>query len=375
MPGKWGGSTLTIVDLAGSERARDAKTQGQTLQEAGKINESLMYLGQCLQMQSDLASSTKPNLVPFRQCKLTELLFSNSFPSYSNSTNQQPHQYQAASSHRNPQKAIMIVTADPLGDFNATSQILRYSALAREVTVPRIPSVTSTILAQSTSSNYFGQRPSGRGSPTETERETMEIAALEIARMSEEIDGLRAELLLEQERRLEVEAHLESARAESDHRVEEKEAEVREECYQNMEQRLQQEMQRWRATWAVEQELGDEHLDRKLDILARGMDAGGEDKENDAAYYIERDLVDENERLRGEVELLTRQLHLRSPSHKSARQVGRAGSPLQELAISHDMDSLRISSSSSVNAQGSPLKKVRKMTERNWDVFDEDDFH
>ena len=59
MPGRWGGSTLTIVDLAGSERARDSKTQGQTLQEAGKINESLMYLGQCLQMQSDLTSSTK----------------------------------------------------------------------------------------------------------------------------------------------------------------------------------------------------------------------------------------------------------------------------------------------------------------------------
>jgi hypothetical protein len=59
MPGQWGGSALTIVDLAGSERARDAKTQGATLQEAGKINESLMYLGQCLQMQSDLGSSTK----------------------------------------------------------------------------------------------------------------------------------------------------------------------------------------------------------------------------------------------------------------------------------------------------------------------------
>jgi hypothetical protein len=59
MPGRWGGSALTIVDLAGSERARDAKTQGATLQEAGKINESLMYLGQCLQMQSDLTSSTK----------------------------------------------------------------------------------------------------------------------------------------------------------------------------------------------------------------------------------------------------------------------------------------------------------------------------
>lgn len=54
----WGGSTLTIVDLAGSERARDAKTAGATLAEAGKINESLMYLGQCLQMQSG-NSSTK----------------------------------------------------------------------------------------------------------------------------------------------------------------------------------------------------------------------------------------------------------------------------------------------------------------------------
>jgi hypothetical protein len=64
-PGRWGGSALTIVDLAGSERARDAKTQGQTLQEAGKINESLMYLGQCLQKQSDLASSTKGVSTPF----------------------------------------------------------------------------------------------------------------------------------------------------------------------------------------------------------------------------------------------------------------------------------------------------------------------
>lgn len=55
----WGGSALTIVDLAGSERAREAKTAGTTLAEAGKINESLMYLGQCLQMQSDMGSSSK----------------------------------------------------------------------------------------------------------------------------------------------------------------------------------------------------------------------------------------------------------------------------------------------------------------------------
>ena len=55
----WTGSTLTVVDLAGSERARDAKTAGATLAEAGKINESLMYLGQCLQMQSDAGSKDR----------------------------------------------------------------------------------------------------------------------------------------------------------------------------------------------------------------------------------------------------------------------------------------------------------------------------
>lgn len=55
----WAGSQLTIVDLAGSERARNAKTAGATLAEAGKINESLMYLGQCLQMQSDSNEGTK----------------------------------------------------------------------------------------------------------------------------------------------------------------------------------------------------------------------------------------------------------------------------------------------------------------------------
>ena len=75
----WIGNTLTVADLAGmsrnifilanlpigaddylgSERARTAKTAGSTLAEAGKINESLMYLGQCLQMQSDMQDKNK----------------------------------------------------------------------------------------------------------------------------------------------------------------------------------------------------------------------------------------------------------------------------------------------------------------------------
>lgn len=45
----------------GSERARNAKTAGATLAEAGKINESLMYLGQCLQMQGGFQDRNKVN--------------------------------------------------------------------------------------------------------------------------------------------------------------------------------------------------------------------------------------------------------------------------------------------------------------------------
>lgn len=387
--GLWGGSALTIVDLAGSERARDAKTQGATLQEAGKINESLMYLGQCLQMQSDAGNSTKvcdttifpshsqllvcasrndantkqPNLVPYRQCKLTELLFSNSFPSSHTTQSSVP-----TTTHRAPQRAVMIVTVDPHGDFNATSQILRYSALAREITVPRIPSVTSTILAASTSNNYFGPRlGSGRYSPTETERETMEIAALEIARMSEEIDGLRAELLSESERREELEAKLESAKE----REIEIEADVREQCYMEMEERFRVEMESWKARWMTEREEVEGHVDRKLEILGRlnGNVVDDEDKENSFAGQgcsREEELEVENERLRREVEMLRREMQNRSPT-KSQRM------PLRESRLggsgsgSVEREMGKLSIGGDVGEQRSPAKKaVRKLGGRRW---------
>lgn len=72
--GVWSTSNLTIVDLAGSERARNAKTAGATLAEAGKINESLMYLGQCMQMQSDNQDGSKVGRVTKTiRCSLTEV--------------------------------------------------------------------------------------------------------------------------------------------------------------------------------------------------------------------------------------------------------------------------------------------------------------
>ncbi|KAI1760413.1 P-loop containing nucleoside triphosphate hydrolase protein [Hypoxylon sp. FL1150] len=411
--GRWGTSTLSIVDLAGSERARDAKTQGATLAEAGKINESLMYLGQCLQMQSDANSMAKPNLVPFRQCKLTELLFSNSFPS--------PSASHSAYSKRAPQKAVMIVTADPFGDFNATSQILRYSALAREVTVPRIPSITSTILAHGNttihshqSESSVGSRsptsspvlshhkpyfhPSGSHSRTfspvsDTERATMENAALEIARMADIIDQLNAELARESEARMSAEAHLMSM----EDRIADLEQEIREECYADFEQRLALEMGRWKASLSLEQERGEEHWDRKVEVLTRGVgvtvtapseDEGGDGENEDKENILIENLEEENERLRREVTILKRELSGRTPSRRS---------PLQERGdlptvrpsgadglggLGNKMENLRVSGAGSgeekkvlkVSSSGSPTKKVRKLPAKKWEgVTAEDD--
>ncbi|KAI0109533.1 P-loop containing nucleoside triphosphate hydrolase protein [Nemania sp. FL0031] len=390
--GSWGTSTLSIVDLAGSERARDAKTQGATLVEGGKINESLMYLGQCLQMQTDLNSNNnaKPNLRLFRQCKLTELLFTNSFPSAAAT--------HSAAHRRNPQKAVMIVTADPFGDFNATSQILRYSALAREVTVPRIPSITSTILSNGNGASQF-QRPESRtlssspvGSPVEhhrpvfhpsgthsrtfspvsdTERGTMENAALEIARMADMIEQLNVELARESEGRMTAEAHLMSM----EDRIMDIEQEIREECYADFEQRLAMEMNRWKASLSLEQERGEEHWDRKVEVLARSVgvvvtapsdedDAENEDKEN----ILIENLEQENERLRREVTILKRELSGRTPSKRAPLQErGDLPSTKGEISsLGGKMEQLRVSN-------GSPTKKVRKLPQKKWENLVDDD--
>lgn len=262
----------------------------------------------------------------------------------------------------------MVVTADPVGDFNATSQILRYSALAREITVPRIPSVTSTILASGSTQSYFSASGSGgHRSPTDTERETMEIAALEIARMSEEIDGLRAELTNETQRRMEAEAHLLS----SEERMLELEMEVREECFQEMEKKMSIEMERWKARWAGEMDRADEHVDRKLEILTRGIEVhDDEDKEN----YIDRteieELQDENGRLRYHIAQLNRELQGRSPSKRSILGESRSGIAVSAVGDSGvAMQKLRLSG----NESKSPVKKVRQLTARKWDLIGEDE--
>jgi len=216
-------------------------------------------------------------------------------------------------------------------------------------------------------------------SPSDTERETMEIAALEIARMSEEIDGLRAELVAEQQRRLEAEAHLETM---SD-RVIEIEAEIREECYAEMEKQMETEMRRWKATWADEADRNDEHLDRKLEIYTRSIDASEENKENfgppQSVVARNEDLEAENERLRRELELARRENRTRSPS-KAPRMPLRETSlrPARdmemELGVETEMERMNINSDGprkESSGTRSPVKKMKKLGTRKWDLLDE----
>jgi hypothetical protein len=219
----------------------------------------------------------------------------------------------------------------------------------------------------------------------------MENAALEIARMADVIDKLNTEIAKETEARFTAEAHLMSM----EDRAIEIEQEIREECYTDFEQRLALEMARWKATLSLEQEHGEEHWDRKVEVLARSVgvvltspseDEDFEDENEDKENVLIENLEQENERLRREVAVLKRELGSRTPSKRA---------PLQErgdvLAVKSDMtglgskmEELRVSSSGSPNGEsrtrntsvsslGSPTKKVRKLNTKRWESVEMDD--
>ncbi|ODM14885.1 hypothetical protein SI65_09637 [Aspergillus cristatus] len=364
----WVGNTLTVADLAGSERARTAKTAGSTLAEAGKINESLMYLGQCLQMQSEIKDG-KAALVPFRQCKLTELLFSNSFPS-------------SKSSHsRAPQKAVMIVTADPLGDYNATSQILRYSALAKDVAVARAPSPAESVFSTTLHSPRVSNH--GRNSPDPALNEELEDALAVISRLTSENESLSVRLTQEEIARAELEMHLKA----SDERCLMIEQEVREECWAEMDEKMEEERKRWQSAWDDQTGHNDEHMDKKIELLSRGFQIN-EDPEPPADEKYQS-LEFENDQLRAKIIALERELNCRSPTKqptrprtrnalKSSRNSNLLGRESDiESALRH-MDQLKLSENLFAPAVtagpgGSPGKRTRKMATRKWDLAPEDE--
>jgi hypothetical protein len=209
----------------------------------------------------------------------------------------------------------MVVTADPQGDFNATSQILRYSALAREVTVPRIPSTTSTILSGLPPKYPGTTTSSGRTTPSAV-LEELEIANAEIARLTQETEIFALRLTEETARRRAAEA---SWAAAEDHMAE-LEQDIRDECYAEMETAVDQERRRWQSALDNEQDNQQAHLDSKIDVVIKATKAQMRDEvkiyEDPDPELKDRidELERENEMLRAKLEAKEREAHNRSAS-------------------------------------------------------------
>lgn len=65
-------SKMCLIDLAGSERAAVTENRGQRMVEGANINRSLLALGNCINILSDLNKRGK--FVPYRDSKLTRIL-------------------------------------------------------------------------------------------------------------------------------------------------------------------------------------------------------------------------------------------------------------------------------------------------------------
>ncbi|KAF8243348.1 P-loop containing nucleoside triphosphate hydrolase protein [Wilcoxina mikolae CBS 423.85] len=278
-------SSLHIVDLAGSERARNAQTAGDRLAEAGSINRSLMILGQCLESQQQ-GCAGRSVAANWRSSKLTELLFSNSFSGVSK------------------QRAAMIVTADPCGDFNSTLQILRYAALAKEVTVPKAPSVR----------NISGTSNSGSDIEVDIDCEAGKDAL--IARLIAQLEETENRWRDAEERCLLIEQS------------------VREELADEMDQRLEEFRREALEARAREEDWREEFVDEKIEILRKGMEEEFHIHEDGDR---ERLLEEENESLRRELSALKRERANRSPTKL---QGNRANVGLKIGRVVRDMDNL-----------------------------------
>ncbi|KAK6356660.1 hypothetical protein TWF718_001000 [Orbilia javanica] len=285
-------STFTIVDLAGSERARNARTVGDRLMEGGHINKSLMFLGQCLELSTTQSLGHAPK-VPYRQSKLTELLFTNS--------------YNPAAE---PQIAAIIVTADPAGDFNATSQMLKYSALAKSSVNPRPPTVMS---GRSVSGSSLFSHFSVVSGSTE-ERPDSALSALSVlsgprAMLSQDMMNM---IVLLQRQLREADEKVKAAEKkaeEAEAKCLEIEMQVREEVTSDMELRIGLMEKRMLLKLQDQAEKEEVHVDHKLDILKRTLMETND--ENDRARDMEieeyvRELEAENNSLRNEVQALKR---------------------------------------------------------------------
>lgn len=110
-------SQLSLADLAGSERTNRTQTTGMRLKEAGRINNSLMSLRNCLEIlrENQLTGSNK--LVPYRDSRLT-FLFKNFFEGYG--------------------KVEMMVCVNPsIKDYEENLQVMKFAEMSQDIKIKK----------------------------------------------------------------------------------------------------------------------------------------------------------------------------------------------------------------------------------------------
>ena len=263
---KYSVSRLSIVDLAGSERISNTDiSTGPRLKEAGSINKSLMCLGQCLETmrknqaragigaslsssRSEESRKRRPSIVPFRHSKLTEL-----FQSF----------------FMGDGKVIMIVNVNPSGTgFEESSNVMRFSAMAKEVGIQVSSPASTTTVGPSTScsdslgSHHASDAPDASVLDASFNTEKLNTSDDDVDNDDEEQDEFVNMLLAENER-----LRLRCERAENLCRIVEKN--VRDEMGQQLEAGLKKMQRFYERQLQAEIDASDAFMDRKIDLFAR----------------------------------------------------------------------------------------------------------
>lgn len=183
-------SELTVCDLAGSERCKEQRN-GERMKEANNINTSLLTLGRCIAaLRHNQNKSRPPQVVPFRDSKLTRVL-QGFFCGRGTSS--------------------MVVNISPCASiYDETLQALKFSAIATQLvhgpsTKTRVAYILSLLREPAANGNESTVLEEDED---ESDVEDGDITMLNTEALLQAIDVLKREVLRQREEREALEANV-----------------------------------------------------------------------------------------------------------------------------------------------------------------------
>uniref|UniRef100_UPI0037E88CD4 kinesin-like protein KIF20A n=1 Tax=Semicossyphus pulcher TaxID=241346 RepID=UPI0037E88CD4 len=183
-------SELTVCDLAGSERCKEQRN-GERMKEANNINTSLLTLGRCIAaLRQNQNKSRPPQVVPFRDSKLTRVL-QGFFCGRGTSS--------------------MVVNINPCASiYDETLQALKFSAIATQLvhgpsTKTRVAYILSLLREPAAHGNDSSVMEEEED---ESDVEDGDITMLNTESLLQAIDVLKREVLRQREEKEALEANV-----------------------------------------------------------------------------------------------------------------------------------------------------------------------